>query len=228
MQFDEVKLEPKYQLVIGKPGSSYTFAIAERIGLPKNLINRARKLVDGHHFELDKLLNRTEQDLQLVQEERKELHKKLKENDSLKVELDKVLHKEKHIQQVEILKEQNRVAEEKFAYLKDMERKMKQIALDWKKSDKKEEVMKNLYNLLFKKNDAIVINKLAKKVDKQYKETKQPIMVGAMVKLKKNYQVGEVIGFKGKRAIVKVGQLPMNIDVEDLMVVEKIEEPKKK
>ena len=228
MQFDEVKLEPKYQLVIGKPGSSYTFAIAERIGLPKNLINRARKLVDGHHFELDKLLNRTEQDLQLVQQERKELHKKLKENDSLKLELDKVLHKEKHIQQIEILKEQNRVSEEKFAYLKDMERKIKQIALDWKKSDKKEEVMKNLYNLLFKKNDAIVINKLAKKVDKHYKETKQPIIVGAMVKLKKNYQVGEVIGFKGKRAIVKIGQLPMNIDLEDLMVVEKIEEIKKK
>jgi DNA mismatch repair protein MutS2 len=228
MQFDEVKLEPKYQLVIGKPGSSYTFAIAERIGLPKNLINRARKLVDGHHFELDKLLNRTEQDLQLVQEERKELHKKLKENDSLKIELDKVLHKEKHIQQIEILKEQNRVSEEKFAYLKDMERKIKQIALDWKKSEKKEEVMKNLYNLLFKKNDAIVINKLAKKVDKHYKETKQPIIVGAMVKLKKNYQVGEVIGFKGKRAIVKIGQLPMNIDLEDLMVVEKIEEVKKK
>jgi DNA mismatch repair protein MutS2 len=228
MQFDEVKLEPLYQLVIGKPGSSYTFAIAERIGLPKHLINRARKLVDTHHFELDNLLNRTEQDLQLVQQERKELHKKLKENDSLKTELDKVLNKEKHVQQIELLKEQNRVSEEKFAYLKDMERKIKQIALDWKKSDKKEEVMKNLYNLLFKTNDKIVINRLAKKVDKQYKEIKQPIIVGAMVKLKKNYQVGEVIGFKGKRAIVKVGQLPMNIDVDDLMVVEKIEEPKKK
>ena len=228
MQFDEVKLEPLYQLVIGKPGSSYTFAIAERIGLPKHLINRARKLVDTHHFELDNLLNRTEQDLQLVQQERKELHKKLKENDSLKTELDKVLNKEKHVQQIELLKEQNRVSEEKFAYLKDMERKIKQIALDWKKSDKKEEVMKNLYNLLFKTNDKIVINRLAKKVDKQYKEIKQPIIVGAMVKLKKNYQVGEVIGFKGKRAIVKVGQLPMNIDIDDLMVVEKIEEPKKK
>ena len=228
MQFDEVKLEPLYQLVIGKPGSSYTFAIAERIGLPKHLINRARKLVDTHHFELDNLLNRTEQDLQLVQQERKELHKKLKENDSLKTELDKVLNKEKHVQQIELLKEQNRVSEEKFAYLKDMERKIKQIALDWKKSDKKEEVMKNLYNLLFKTNDKIVINRLAKKVDKQYKEIKQPIIVGAMVKLKKNYQVGEVIGFKGKRAIVKVGQLPMNIDLEDLMVVEKIEEIKKK
>ena len=88
--------------------------------------------------------------------------------------------------------------------------------------------MKNLYHLLFKKNDAVVVNKLAKKVDKQYKETKQPVVLGATVKLKKNYQVGEVMGFKGKRAIVKVGQLPMNIDIEDLIVVEKMEEPKKK
>ena len=228
MQFDEVKLEPLYQLVIGKPGSSYTFAIAERIGLPKHLINRARKLVDSHHFELDNLLNRTEQDLQLVQQERKDLHKKQKENEQLQTELKKVLDKEKHVQQIELLKEQNRVAEEKFAYLKDMERKIKQIALDWKKSEKKEEVMKNLYNLLFKTNDNIVINRLAKKVDKNYKELAVPIVLGSMVKLKKNYQVGEVIGFKGKRAIVKVGQLPMNIDLEDLMVVEKIDEPKKK
>jgi DNA mismatch repair protein MutS2 len=46
--------------------------------------------------------------------------------------------------------------------------------------------------------------------------------VGATVKLKKNYQVGEVLELKGKRAIVKVGQLPMNIDLVDLMVVEKV------
>jgi DNA mismatch repair protein MutS2 len=222
MQFDEVKLEPLYQLVIGKPGSSYTFAIAERIGLPKHLINRARKLVDTHHFELDKLLNRTEQDLQLVQAERKELIKKIKENDTLKLSLQKTLDKEKYYQQINLLKEQNRVAEEKYTYLKDMERKLKQIALDWKKTDKKEEVMKNLYQLLFKKNDAVVINKLAKKVDKNFKETKAPIVVGSMVKLKKNYQVGEVIEFKGKRAVVKVGQLPMSIEVEDLIVVEEL------
>ena len=222
MQFDEVKLEPLYQLVIGKPGSSYTFAIAERIGLPKNLINRARKLVDSHHFELDKLLNSTEQDLQLIQKERRDLIKKLKEVDVLQAELNKTLNKEKHIQQITLLKEQNRVAEEKFTYLKEMERNLKQIALDYKKSDKKEEVVKNLYNLLFKKNDKIVINKLAKKVDKNYKELSKPIEVGATVKMKNNYQVGEVLDIKGKRAIVKIGQLPMNIDLVDLVVVEKI------
>jgi DNA mismatch repair protein MutS2 len=222
MQFDEVQLEPLYQLVIGKPGSSYTFAIAERIGLPKNLINRARKLVDNHHFELDKLLNSTEQDLQLIQKERRDLHKKLKEVDILQNDLNKTLNKEKHHQQIALLKEQNRIAEEKFVYLKEMERNLKQIALDWKKAEKKEDVVKNLYNLLFKKNDKIVINKLAKKVDKNYKELSKQIVVGDTVKMKNNYQIGEVLAIKGKRAIVKIGQLPMNIDLVDLVVVEKI------
>ncbi|MCH5597879.1 DNA mismatch repair protein MutS [Niabella ginsengisoli] len=36
MAFDEKKLQPQYQLIIGKPGSSYTFSIAERIGLEKD------------------------------------------------------------------------------------------------------------------------------------------------------------------------------------------------
>ena len=54
---------PLYKLIIGKPGSSYTFSIAERIGLDNRLIDRARTLVDEDHFRLDKLLNRTEQDL---------------------------------------------------------------------------------------------------------------------------------------------------------------------
>ena len=43
-----------------KPGSSYTFSIAERIGLDARLISRTRKLVDESHFKLDKLLNSTE------------------------------------------------------------------------------------------------------------------------------------------------------------------------
>ncbi len=57
----------------GKPGSSYTFSIAQRIGLDQGLINRARKLVDEGHFRLDKLLNKAEQDLQKVESKEREL-----------------------------------------------------------------------------------------------------------------------------------------------------------
>lgn len=226
MQFDEVNLLPMYKLVVGKPGSSYTFAIAERIGLPKHLITKARKLVDEDHFKLDRLLNSTEQDLQELGKEKKELNKLLKENEKLKKEMEIVLDKERHRQQIEILKNQNRVTEDRLVYLKDMERKLKQIVLDWKKAENKNEVVKNLQNLLFKQKEAIVVNKLAKKVDLKYKELKEHIVVGSLVKLKKNYQVGEVKEIRGKRAIVQIGILPMNVNLEDLVTVEKIPEVK--
>jgi DNA mismatch repair protein MutS2 len=222
MQFDEVNLLPMYRLVTGKPGSSYTFAIAERIGLPKHLITKARKLVDDDHFKLDRLLNSTEKDLQQLDKERKELQRLLRENEKLKKEMQVVLDKERHRQQVELLKQQNRISEERIAYLKDMERKLRQIVLDWKKTENKQEVVKNLKDLLFKRKEEIVVNKLAKKVDQKYKELNQHIAVGSMVKLKKNYQVGEVKEIRGKRAIVQIGQLPMNVDMADLISVEKI------
>ena len=224
MAFDEKNLQPLYQLAIGKPGSSYTFSIAERIGLPQHLINRAKNLVDENHFKLDKLLNTTEQNLQRLDKEKHELHKALRENEKLKKEMESVLNKEKHIQQIELLKQQNKITEDRIAYLKDMERKLKQIVIDWKKTENKNEVVKHLQQLLFKQKEKIVVNKLAKKVDLKYKETAETIAVGALVKLKKNYQVGEVKEIRGKRAIVQIGLLPMNVDITDLIAVEKIEE----
>ena len=225
MQFDEVNLLPMYKLITGKPGSSYTFAIAERIGLPKHLINRARKLVDEDHFKLDRLLNRTEQDLQVLDKERTELSRLMKENERLKKEMVQVIDKERHRQQVELLKNQNQITEDRLVYLKDMERKLKQIVLDWKKSDNKNDVVKHLQDLLFKQKESIVVNKLAKKVDKKYIELNQQIMIGSLVKLKKNYQIGEVKEIRGKRAIVQIGALPMNVELSDLVTVQKMEEP---
>lgn len=224
MQFDEVHLLPMYKLMIGKPGSSYTFAIAERIGLPTALINRARKLVDEDHFKLDKLLNRTEQDLQHLDKEKLQLHKMVRENEKLKKEMELVLNKEKHSQQVELLKQQNQITEDRLVYLKDMERKLKQVVLDYKKADNKTEVIKNLQNLLFKGKEQVVINKLAKKVDKQYKEVAGKVEVGSLVKLNKNFQVGTVLEIRGKRAIVQIGLLPINVDLIDLTLVEKLPE----
>jgi DNA mismatch repair protein MutS2 len=106
-----------------------------------------------------------------------------------------------------------------------MERKLKQIVLDWKKSDNKNDVVKHLQDLLFKQKESIVVNKLAKKVDKKYIELNQQIMIGSLVKLKKNYQIGEVKEIRGKRAIVQIGALPMNVELSDLVTVQKMEEP---
>jgi DNA mismatch repair protein MutS2 len=225
MQFDEEKLSPLYKLVVGKPGSSYTFSIAERIGLPKPLIQRARKLVDEDHFTLDKLLNRTEQDLQKLETRQVELQQLMKENERLKKEMEKVLNREKHQQQVELLKQQNRFREDQLTYLKEMERKLKAMVIEWRKTDNKDEVVKLIHALLFKQKEKQTTEKKDKKVDSRYTEIAEPIAEGDKVKMKKNRQIGVVKEIRGKKAIVQVGVIPITIDVAELVKVIERPEP---
>lgn len=219
MAFDEKKLMPLYKLIIGKPGSSYTFSIAERIGLDKNLIDRARKLVDEDHFRLDKLLNRTEQDLQELENKERQLKSLIVENEKLQAEMNRIMNREKHQQQVELLKHQNKIAEEKLIYLKEMERKLKQIIIDWKKEEDKNKAIKNISALLFNKHEQKASGKLKKKIDSKYDEVNGEIVIGVKVKMKLNHQVGEVLEIRGKKAVVKIGMLPMLVDMKDLIPV---------
>jgi DNA mismatch repair protein MutS2 len=219
MAFDETNLLPLYKLIIGKPGSSYTFSIAERIGLDPRLIHRARTLVDEDHFRLDKLLNATEQDLRDLEKREKDLHKLIKENEKLKKEMDAIIHRERHDQQVELLKHQNHITEERLAYLKEMERKLRQIVFDWRKTDDKNEVIKQMQNLLFKQKEKQVNEKVRKKFDAKYTEVGGNIEVGNKVMMKKNHQVGTVREIRSKKAIVQVGLIPITVDLSDLTVV---------
>ena len=226
MAFDEKNLLPLYQLAIGKPGSSYTFSIAERIGLEQRIIEKARKLVDDDHFSLDKLLNRTEQDLRQIEEKEKELQKLLKQNERLKKDMELHLDKEKHSQQVELLKYQNQVSEERIVYLKDMERKLKQIVFDWRKSDSQEdkkELMKQMHAMLFKQKEKQVKEKAKKKLNSKYLETGEQVRTGVMALMRQNNQVGTVKEIRGKKAIVQLGAIPITVDITDLTVVKEKE-----
>ena len=219
MAFDEKNLQPLYKLILGKPGSSYTFSIAERIGLEPRLIGRARNLVDEDHFRLDKLLNRTEQDLRNLEQKEKELQKLLRENEKLKKEMEVLINKERHQQQVELLKQQNRITEERIAYLKEMERKLRQIIIDWRKTEDKNEVIRQMQSLLFKQKEKQVSEKLKKKFDSKYMEVGGEAKVGDKVMMKKNHQVGVVREVRGKKAVVQLGMVPITVELKDLTVV---------
>ncbi|MEY3186424.1 MAG: hypothetical protein RL675_243 [Bacteroidota bacterium] len=227
MAFDEKSLLPMYKLNVGKPGSSYTFAIAERIGLSKDLIDRAKQLVDENHFTLDKLLNRTEQDLRKLENREKELQKLVKENETLKKTLTQQIDRERHAQQVEVLKYQNKVTEEKLVYLKDMERKLKQTVNDWRRATTekdKQMLMKNLHALLFNQKEKQVKEKVKTKLDSKYREIGGEPKLGDLVLMKQNNKVGLLAEIRGKKAIVNLGAMPLQVNFADLtVVVEKTE-----
>ncbi len=219
MQFDEDKLLPLYKLQIGKPGSSYTFSIAERIGLDKKLINRARKIVDEDQFRLDKLLNKTEQDLQKLDEEKITLAALLKENEALKKEMQLVVKKETHSQEMERMREQNKISEEKINYLKDMERRLKAMVVEWRKAENKGEVVKMIQALLFNQKEKLQQQSKQKKLNEKFVEVQGEVKVGDKVKMRQNRSIGIVKELKGKKVIVQVGIMPITVALEDLTIV---------
>lgn len=113
MQFDKSSLEPLYELVTGQAGSSFTFEVAQKNGIPFNLINRAKKRVSGSKVRLDKTISK-------LQTERNKLQR---ETESLAEE--KALT---NLQNSELVTKQQKVQEklEQFQLLYDYQQKMLQ------------------------------------------------------------------------------------------------------
>ncbi len=89
MEFDTRNLQPTYQLNIGQAGSSFTFEVAQKIGIPYSIINKAKKKVDKNKVKFDQTLTK-------MQWEIKKLKDLQKEYDSLKEQLE--LERQEHIQ----------------------------------------------------------------------------------------------------------------------------------
>lgn len=221
MAFDEEKLEPLYQLAIGKPGSSYTFAIAQRSGLSPKVIGRAKELTQREHFKLDKMLLQTEQQSVRLGDKEKELDKLLKINEQLKKNYEVLADKEKIKQQHDLLNLQNKIKKEELDYLRDTERKFKQIIHDWKKADNKQEVITAAENVLFRKKNVQTNAAAAKKADKAYELTGGKPHLGNLVRNKVNHQVGILTEFRDKKAIVQIGKLPFTVNLDEWLVVRK-------
>jgi DNA mismatch repair protein MutS2 len=103
-----------------------------------------------------------------------------------------------------------------------MERKLKQMVVEWRKTENDEDkksLVKGMAALLFNKQDQKAKSKMQKKIDSKYEELSGEIKPGAKVKMKRNQQVGEVLEIRGKRAVVKIGLLPMQIEVADLVLI---------
>ena len=62
MKYDLDALEPLFELEVGKPGSSFAFEIAGKIGLPNSIIESARSKIGSSHVAYDQLLNQLEKE----------------------------------------------------------------------------------------------------------------------------------------------------------------------
>ena len=95
MQFDEHSLQPLYKLFIGQAGSSFTFEVAQKNGIPFSLINKAKKRVDTEKVRLDKTISKLQKERTKLQRNSDNLEK---QQSIGKEHLDSLQEKEDRIQ----------------------------------------------------------------------------------------------------------------------------------
>jgi len=82
MEFDDRTLESTYRLLVGLPGKSSGLSVAERLGLPRSIIDRARTLVAPEEREVAALV-------ETLHRERSEMERKLRESEVARIEIER-------------------------------------------------------------------------------------------------------------------------------------------
>lgn len=87
-EFDIENLKPTYHLIIGVPGKSNAFAISKKLGLPSEIIERAKSLMNSDTIHIEELLKSIHDDKLFIEHEKREIQKKSNQIDLLKSSLE--------------------------------------------------------------------------------------------------------------------------------------------
>ena len=208
MQFDAKRLEPLFQLEIGKPGSSFALEIARKTGLPQVTIQEAEAIIGKDLTGLEMLMKSVADEKQSlakrnleVGQKEKELNASLEKYNQLSGELEnrkkEILNKAK-TEASYLLKETNREIEKTIRHIQE------------NKAEKKEtrKVRQNLLGL---------IDKVKPTEGKVIELTHQEIKDGDKVRIIGHEVTGTVLSVKDNSAIVQFGDLRSTIKVKQLI-----------
>ena len=139
-EFNVDTLGPTYRLLIGIPGKSNAFAISERLGLPKYIIQKAAARIDAENVRFEDVLTQLDEQRQEMEREKEAARKLRREmEDSAKVarEYREKLEKEraKAVEKAQaeawaILDDARNTADQVFRELNDMRRRQRKEE-DW-------------------------------------------------------------------------------------------------
>ena len=87
-QLDPDTLEPTYRMTIGIPGRSYAMAVAERLGLPKEILSESRDLMEPQHLLFEDWLNELQSERQRLQTNMEETSRARADAESLRRQLE--------------------------------------------------------------------------------------------------------------------------------------------
>ena len=88
-EFDLKTLKPTYKLLIGIPGKSMAFAISEKLGISKEILNRANDFMDEDAISIEDLLKSIHDEKEIIDNKQIEIDKNLIQITDLRKSLEK-------------------------------------------------------------------------------------------------------------------------------------------
>lgn len=242
MMFNSKTLEPMYQLSLGEAGSSYTFEVAQKNGIPFSLINRAKKKIEGEKVRFDRTIAN-------LQKERQHLRKT---SEALKTEEHKTRLEGKQLEEIN-----QKVQEKLESYQELFDNNQKMIGLGRKfdalaesyfNNKRKKQLMDELMKMVMienskrkkvapKKSKEIkakekkVLQEVEEKVEeirerkKEEKEKakklpppkpKVTLKIGDRVRMIDGRAIGTIETIEKNKAIVNYGMFTTNVSIEGL------------
>lgn len=215
MLFDRDTLAPLFKLQIGQPGSSFTFEVAEMIGITQKIIKRAKTKLDKRKVELDALMGD-------LQKEKAKIAKLANRQLRAEVDAQKLSLEASKIKSIFSEKNTalNKTTEENNKDL-SLGKKMNQFVTRYKPGTKNKDLIEEVLKFLAVETSRK--NKTSKKpADVQKRRPNHrsnEIKVGSVVKLRSGKEKGAVISLQGKNATVLFGAFKTRVKVDKLSLV---------
>ncbi|WP_297794854.1 DNA mismatch repair protein MutS [uncultured Eudoraea sp.] len=246
MLFNSKTLEPTFQLELGQPGSSFTFEVAQKNGIPYNLINKAKKKVERGKLRFDATIAKMQKERnkmartgsRLQEEESKardEASRLEKLNAKIKSKLENYQELYDHDQRmIHLGNKINTIAERYFRDNKkrvlvsellriveteNSKRKKKSAAQAKIERQKKVATAKEVQKEVKVIREKKKVEK--KKITSNKKPKPRPVLkVGDRVRLFDGRAVGSIDKIEKNKAVVNYGMFTTNVSVDQLELVE--------
>ncbi len=235
-EFDVTTLRPTYRLLTGIPGRSNAFAISERLGIDKELIERANEFVSGENIRFENVVDSLEEarlalekekaETQNIRREYEEKHRlaeaKLQEAESLRL-------KEYEKAQGEAMKITEKARREANALFMEIDTLKKEL-----KSTKDVSELARRAKQAMKKGLSDIDRTVNPVTTSLYEDDDyvlpRPLQVGDTVFLTELGKEAQVLALPDKRQQVEVlsGALRMRVNVSKLRLIEKKKDNKPK
>jgi DNA mismatch repair protein MutS2 len=244
MLFDEKSLEPMYKLILGQAGSSFTFEVAQKNGIPYGLINRAKKKIEGSKVRFDKTiatlqkerskLEKTSQNLKEEEVRAREEGKKM-ENINTKIQQKLESYQELYDANQRLIYMGQKIDDISEKYFNNKNKKdligefLKMIEIENSKRKKatpkekkeKELVQKQVIAEVEVKVEEIRKEKKEKKIrEKAVIQPKAVLKIGDRVRMIDGKAVGTLDAIEKNKATVNYGIFTSKVDIGSLELVE--------